>query len=90
MIRCKKYLKNFYYVILSWIITRRVVVGAFGVRAEETPPRYTVLIANPKMSSLNTKNSYGTPIMVTVDNWRDETVIEMLEIEGIELKTRNS
>ena len=48
------------------------------------------LIGNPKMTSLNAKNSYGTPIMVAVDNWRDEAVKEMLEAEGIDLKTRNS
>ena len=48
------------------------------------------LVANTKMTSLNAKNSYGTPIMVAVDNWRDEAVKEMLEAEGIDLKTRNS
>jgi hypothetical protein len=56
------------------------VYGHIGVKKK--------VIANPKMTGLNAKNSYGTPIMVALDNRRDETVKEM-EIEGIDLKTKN-
>ena len=47
------------------------------------------LIRDPRLTSLDTKNSYGTPLMVAVDNWREEAVREMLG-EAVDLQTVNS
>ena len=50
----------------------------------------TRLLNDSHQSSINTVNSYGTPIMVAVDNWRPEAVSKMLRVEGVDIKTRNS
>jgi len=48
------------------------------------------LIQDPRMTSINTKSTYGTPIMVAVDQRKAEAVREMLKVEGVDLQTRNS
>ena len=50
----------------------------------------TRLLNDSRQSSINTVNSYGTPIMVAVDNWRPEAVNVMLRVDGVDIKTRNS
>ena len=51
------------------------------------------LVTDPRLTTLNARNSYGTPLMCAVDSAGDrnvEAVELMLRVPGVELGTRNS